>query len=300
MFKSVETLTASGKDLRQALYDLLEYLREILLVILSPSKGAALPDWAENISAGRLLSLIQSLGDADSRLRYSLQPRITLELALLAAMNVEQITNYKSQSTKGSLPSNPQPPMSEIVGGANGRPPETKSVKTVHVGRGDPGAPPAAQPVAVGAIHESPVIIDSQPDEPSPEVKSTDVGRNDPVLPPVETGDEELTAISMMWPQILQEVKKSNISTYAFIHEAVPDSFAKGILTLAFLPDNEVHMHTICSKAAHKKLTEETIKSVTGIKVAIKGCLKEMANPPQAKEPDLPPDIEEQQSLFGD
>jgi|GEM_PF-3595434 len=80
----VARLHAEGHDLRQFLRDLLEYQRELLLAKLSPARES-LPAWAQAAGANQLLKLMQSLSDGDGRLRVSLQPRLTLELALLSA-----------------------------------------------------------------------------------------------------------------------------------------------------------------------------------------------------------------------
>ncbi|MCL2677734.1 MAG: DNA polymerase III subunit gamma/tau [Clostridiales bacterium] len=66
-------LLATGKDLRQFVYDLLESLRELLLAR------------AAEQGAGRVLAVIRVLSEADSRLRFSLQPGVTLELSLIQA-----------------------------------------------------------------------------------------------------------------------------------------------------------------------------------------------------------------------
>ncbi|MCL2496395.1 MAG: DNA polymerase III subunit gamma/tau [Clostridiales bacterium] len=98
----VAKLHAQGHDLRQFLRDLLEYLRELLLTKLSPARES-LPAWARTANANQLLKLMQSLSDGDGRLRVSLQPRLTLELALLSACsNIEaggQKTTTSSQVT---------------------------------------------------------------------------------------------------------------------------------------------------------------------------------------------------------
>lgn len=71
-------LAAAGRDFRQFLYDLLDDLRERLLANLDGKQTGAFPP-------NRILQAIQALSEADSRLRYSLQPRITMELALIKA-----------------------------------------------------------------------------------------------------------------------------------------------------------------------------------------------------------------------
>jgi len=76
-------LYSSGLDLRQFLRDLLEYYRDLFLAQISSSTDINLPDWINNQTKDKILHAIQSLSDADAKIRNSLQPRITLELALI-------------------------------------------------------------------------------------------------------------------------------------------------------------------------------------------------------------------------
>jgi len=78
-------LYSSGLDLRQFLRDLLEYYRDLFLAQISSSSDIKLPNWINNQTKDKILYVIQSLSDADSKIRNSLQPRITLELALIKA-----------------------------------------------------------------------------------------------------------------------------------------------------------------------------------------------------------------------
>jgi DNA polymerase-3 subunit gamma/tau len=87
VFALTEELVNSGHDLRQFLFDLLDHLRHILLQKMSAA--ADLPARTEEIGVNKIIQAMQSLGDLDSRLRYSLQPRISLELGLIKACGIK-------------------------------------------------------------------------------------------------------------------------------------------------------------------------------------------------------------------
>ena len=104
LLQGVAELYAAGRDLRQFLHDLLEYQRELLLIKLSPAKHQA-PAWAADIQPALILKLLSALAEADARLRYSLQPRLTLELALLAVGGTEASKpEARSEKTEASKP----------------------------------------------------------------------------------------------------------------------------------------------------------------------------------------------------
>lgn len=79
--KGVELLAAEGRDMRLFLQQLLEFVREQLLGGLNGQKTV--------LSRNRALQMLRDLVDGDQRLRYSLSPRLTLELALLQAARLE-------------------------------------------------------------------------------------------------------------------------------------------------------------------------------------------------------------------
>ena len=79
--KGVEMLATEGRDMRLFLQQLLEFVREQLLNGLSGQKTA--------LTRSRALQMLRDLVDGDQRLRYSLSPRLTLELALLQAARLE-------------------------------------------------------------------------------------------------------------------------------------------------------------------------------------------------------------------
>ncbi len=79
---AVEDLINSGKDLRKAVADLLESLRDDLLLQMKDAKSSPYP-------AERYLELLSALTDTDNKLRFAASPRISLELALIKACNLK-------------------------------------------------------------------------------------------------------------------------------------------------------------------------------------------------------------------
>lgn len=97
VMKGVEILSSEGRDLRQFLQQLLEYVRQQLLYGIGHKNKATIP-------ARRALQMLRDLVDGDQRLKTSLTPRLTLEIALLTACRLEQAAAKES----AGLPENVQ------------------------------------------------------------------------------------------------------------------------------------------------------------------------------------------------
>lgn len=75
LLQAVDEMVAAGKDMRQLARDLTDHLRQQLVAVLEGRAG----DW----SAEALLRALQELAQAEADMRWSPQPRLLLEMALL-------------------------------------------------------------------------------------------------------------------------------------------------------------------------------------------------------------------------
>lgn len=80
---AVEQLVSSGKDLRQAMADLSETLRDGLLEVIADPAASPYPPAA-------WLDLLTNFADLDYKLRQAAAPRISLELALIKACSAKE------------------------------------------------------------------------------------------------------------------------------------------------------------------------------------------------------------------
>jgi DNA polymerase III gamma/tau subunit len=258
LLSGVAGLYSSGHDLRQFLHDLLEYQRELLLQKLSPAQQE-LPAWATAVRPALLLKLLATLAEGEARLRSSLQPRLTLELALLAACGVPE---------------------------DGGRKPEDRGQEIKHVGSDVHIAP---QPKPVGNEGESLGQIESGKRKKKGEKKADVVVAEAP--PPVEEGD--LARLQELWPAIMQAVNRASNSMGAFLAEAEPVSVQQNKLTLRFGAPYALFMDNICKKGPARKLVEEQINALFGRKLSLEGTLAQTK-----EEAPAPPPEAEQVSLF--
>ncbi|MDD2236007.1 MAG: DNA polymerase III subunit gamma/tau [Kiritimatiellae bacterium] len=89
----VDELDQSGKDVQRVVVELLQYLRNLLVLSYSTDQGAGLDvtdlqrerlrGQAEHTDASRILRMIKVLSEADEKLRYALSRRALLEVAVI-------------------------------------------------------------------------------------------------------------------------------------------------------------------------------------------------------------------------
>ncbi len=301
VLEAVGELSVSGKDFRQFLYDLLDYLRGLLLSSLN-TKGAKLPPWAEGVSPKRILDALKALGEADSRLRYSLQPRITLELALIQACGIdlpEQPSNVAPAPSKENFIKEGVPSYSK---GEN---------KAAAANTGKDTGEQIKEPIRKEKtreeqireeeIRKEEVLKDPKRDNKESAAIIDESGpfqgiapERAPVSPrPQKPGEEALSLERIIngWPQLLNAVSRGDKNTtFAFLQWGKPVALEGDKLFLGFASDFEVHMKTLCNKAVHKKWVEEKLLQVFGSPIQIFGRIVE-DNP-------LPSGETEQVSLF--
>ena len=239
-------LLASGKDLRQFVYDLLECLRELLLAQAATEGGGR-----------RVLAVIQVLSEADSRLRFSLQPGVTLELALI------QACGWRDEPA-------PMPEMS-----VRSAAPRQKPSQTEEVGEKPAGKAPAKEETVrreTSAQHKNfaePKEVGGKPAEKIPATEET-VRR--------EAKTEESVALSLErvredWPKINSLIQKKSVTLPAFLAHARPGQVAGKDLVLYFASEYLVHMENVVNRPANKALLEEILRQVLGVPLNVRGKL---------------------------
>lgn len=264
ILKAVEELAYSGKDFRQFVYDLLERFRELLLQALA-GKNA--------VSSGRILKAIQALSEADNRLRYSLQPRITLELAMLDACGAltgagEAPVQKKPPEKKRESPPKPQmvPQLCEDEPPLPEEPPlnkEENSLKPEALAQKKPDSKEAAElsPVRSGVSQKTKTA-----DNPSEVKEGSDLPKS--LL--------SLEAVQNRWPHFLNLLAKGeNSATGIFLEMGIPAELDGNLLTLEFPRECKVHRDTIFNKGNHKSVVEGKLLQFYGKPLKIAARLVE-------------------------
>lgn len=115
----VEEVWSGGKDMRQLVLDLLAYLRELLLAALNLKPGGD----SSGLSPELLMGLIEGLAEVEHEIRWSFQPRLLLEVALLRLMGFP--AGVAAATTEVEVPARTFVP--EATASAAGRTPDEAS-----------------------------------------------------------------------------------------------------------------------------------------------------------------------------
>ncbi|MEL7563991.1 MAG: DNA polymerase III subunit gamma/tau [Dehalobacterium sp.] len=110
MISMIDNLIQEGKDIRQFSHDLVEYFRNLVLVKVSHhnqnqhnTNKLDLPDYLHQVlieqgnlfSTEDLFQILEVLSEGEAQLKFSSQPRITLELSLIKAAGIPGMIKEK-------------------------------------------------------------------------------------------------------------------------------------------------------------------------------------------------------------
>jgi len=224
-------LAKGGKDLGRLLSDLLNHFRNLLiyqvskgdlnLLEASEAEVAALKEQAPLANTGSLSRILESLADAELRLRDAASKKILLEVTLLRAIEarsalpidavLKQLNQLRSTQMESSAPA-----------------------------QASPAAPSRIQPPAapVAALRETA----AQAAPPKPAAPAT-------VAAPVPAGN-----LAGLWSQLVEAVGRASTFTRSYLLNAHPVSFEKNVLVIGFDPEFEDYLGLVDNSRNHTLL----------------------------------------------
>lgn len=263
----IRSLVEQGKDLRLFVRELLVHLRNLLFLLISPELGEELspPEKeklgvrAKGLGREKLMRIMNILNRAEQEMKWSAQPRILLEVALVQAVRtgedelqadlaqrvarleelIGKLTKeQKSVARPGARlktgPAKPAPadyprdssPGDEIAGLDLKRQPigvnESTEIKTI--------------PKDVHAAQKVPVEYRSKPDEEKKEIKP---GTGE--IPGGFGGGLTLKEVVARWPGFLETLKRNDPPLYSFLAHGWPDQLRENSLIVAFAKEHELY-----------------------------------------------------------
>jgi len=274
----VSTLIAEGQDLVEFLGQLIEALRELMvlkacgegqekLLDVSAERIEKLSGLGEAFSMDSILYMLQVASEADRKARTAVEKRVVVETAMVKLASMEDLK-----------------PLGEILqrlragegkGGSGQQAREAASAASKPRKRSEkrPARSTPTPPVTPGPPEEPP-----EPTPPRP-------------VAPVVTASGPLGEIQAAWPRLLALLKKRNQrSVEAFLREGRPAALSDDHLTVTFPGDFSFHREQL-SDRSRLDLVEECLAEVMGRKIRIE-LADEGGSSPGSEEPSAGEDTE--------
>ncbi len=246
---ALDGMLKAGRDPGAILDGLIAYLREVFLAGLRAKEGAAAaaaeaggpPPDAELVAdakawpGDKLLGFVDALIKAAAQMRYSPQPRLVLEMALLSlALGSTAGSPGPAPATGPAAPpaAAPRPAMASRPAAASQPAPASRPWATPQ-----PGPLPSPGPGAAGGLSR-----------PGPEGVDLQWFRDN-------------------WDELLNRIRKRSVFARAFLLRAAPAGFSGGVLTLAF--ETQFHKERT-EEDKNRTACEEALSDAAGIKLVLR------------------------------
>lgn len=196
---------ANGRDLGRLLTDWIAWLRDILIqqAVANKAMNAALQSQAALIPQGKLLELLDLLAETHSRMKWSSDPQLQMDVAIIKAAhlleqaNLDDVLTTLSHLASGSpLPVSPSPALAPSPATA------PTTLASPHS-----AAPPSSQPPAVP---NAPSLLDQ---------KKNPLQRTEPGLSQTDTVSEEPPAAAFLWDTICAKIIQESPFKFGWLNE---------------------------------------------------------------------------------
>jgi DNA polymerase-3 subunit gamma/tau len=293
VFALVQRVVEAGNDLRHVTGQLLGHFRDLLLVRSAPEDRAVLDTdderhgrlaaQASKFSPGELSRILSLLVAAQTDMRWTTSPRLTLELALVRAALPDADPSPAGLAARierlerlAGVEAGPAPEVVEAASAGHAPPsPRSDSADDHLEDSAAATSPPEAEPVP-------PSVADSS-GEPEPAVvAAVEPPDASPAPHAPDTSSLDVAAIRRSWPQLLtrmQELRKMVLK--AHLESVTAAAFDGDTLELAFPPGRNFAVEKVQSKEEEFR---DVFADVFGIRPRIRCVARDVAGGPVVDE----------------
>ena len=297
-FSAVDKVIQSGQDARRFLEDLLERIRDLMLVSslgndakailrgIGPEQFDILTIQANRFGLSDLTAAAEATSKALSDTSAASNPRLQLELLcarVLAPVSQRSIASIHQEPVALVAPPTASPAKTPVAPAkaatsapANPVIPATPDKKEAK--------PAATKPVAPAAE-----------ESPEPEAKSVITAPKQPVVP---AQDITTATVKSAWPMILETLAKQSRSAWAVAFTTKVIDFKDEVLTLLFQSQNDVDAFKSSQGAA--EVLRQVIREQLGVVVKYRAKVAEAPVKPETKntvEPTAPEEFTTEEEL---
>lgn len=227
---AIDDIIQNGKDMHQFIKDIIFHFRDLMIVKTSNNPAEIMEtidideyiEQSKNLSLEYILKAIDVLTEAESKAKWSTQPRIILEMATIKLVSLEEVISLEER------------------------------VRRLESGLG-PISERKVKPKEVPRTEVNTKTIEEKP-ETKEEIVEEFVERQD------DGSELTLNTIKQEWPKVLQNIKSKKINLYALIMEGELLSFENKQITIGYKDSFGFHKEAI-SAPQNKQVVEEIISN---------------------------------------
>ena len=289
-FSAVDKVIQSGQDARRFLEDLLERIRDLMLVSslgndakailrgIGPEQFDILTIQANRFGLSDLTAAAEATSKALSDTSAASNPRLQLELLCARVL---------APVSQRSIASIHQEPVAAVAATS------ATTVKTpVAPAKTTISATPATKEAKTEAVKK---VAPAEEESPEPEAKSVITAPKQPVVP---AQDITTATVKSAWPMILETLAKQSRSAWAVAFTTKVIDFKDEVLTLLFQSQNDVDAFKSSQGAA--EVLRQVIREQLGVVVKYRAKVAEAPVQPETKntvEPTAPEEFTTEEEL---
>jgi DNA polymerase-3 subunit gamma/tau len=286
---AIHAQAEAGKDLSRLMSDLIEHLRNLLVVQcdpqgvqdeLSAEALTALTEQSTRIAADKLLDLIEQFANAEGRMKWAANKKMHFEIAAIRAIQtLSQATLTEVLDTltalRGggplpekpkSLPPRPVPPVAVAKKPALAMAPTPVITQQPAAAEPKPEPPPQKRSLSatVAASLDEEKTAAPTP-QPAPKISE------EPAAQPAPKAASMAPVVSAaeLWPQLVARIRKDRPLISGWIESGQLVAITNGVAVLAFPPDASM-ARDACERANNRTFIESALSNLTGQPVTLK------------------------------
>jgi len=282
---AIHAQAEAGKDLSRLMSDLIEHLRNLLVVQcdpqgvqdeLSAEALAALTEQSTRIAADKLLDLIEQFANAEGRMKWAANKKMHFEIAAIRAIQtlsqatltevLDTLTALRGggpfpEKAKAPAPRATPPPAAPKKPAATVATEETKPA---------PSAPKPSLSATVAASFDEKKPATPKP-EPTPKVSEEPAAKPPSKAAPTASPAPAAPAVSAaeVWPQLVARIRKDRPLISGWIESGQLTEITNGVAILAFPPDAGMAREA-CERANNRSFLEAVLGELAGQPITLK------------------------------
>ena len=280
-FEAVDRLVQAGHDLRNVTGDLLAHFRNLLVVQTAPDQEdlldvpsdayAPLRAQADKFTPGELSRVLELLLAAQTDMRWTTSPRLTLELALVRACAPETdptpagvVARLERLERLANVAAGSVAPAADAVAPAPAPAVDDPAPKAQAPKSSTKKSEPVTEPAdTVAVVEETPVAV-------------PDAGADGTQLPVPHAADAASVDVAMLrrsWGSVIQHLgQRKQAVLRALMESATPTSYDGTTLEIAFPP---TFKNTVKQVESRQAIFQEVLQELFGISPEISCVVRE-------------------------